>query len=76
LLAALLLFTAACAKKEEEKAEPLVPVQVTTVTTGDIRRLVEADAVLFPVNQGSVIPKITAPIAKFYVNRGDHVTQG
>ena len=31
---------------------------------------------LFPRDQASVMPKITAPVQKFYVNRGDHVKQG
>jgi multidrug efflux pump subunit AcrA (membrane-fusion protein) len=70
---AALVCLAACSKKEEEKPEPIAPVQVAPVGTADIQKLVDADAVLYPVNQADIIPKITAPIAKFNVNRGDHV---
>jgi HlyD family secretion protein len=73
---ALLLALVACARKEEEKPEPIAPVQVAPVTTGSIRRLVEADAVLFPIDQSPIVPKITAPVTRFYVNRGDHVRAG
>jgi HlyD family secretion protein len=75
-LAALALALAGCNKKEEEKPEPIAPVQVGPVTTGDIRKLVTADAVLFPVNQADIIPKVTAPVAAFNANRGDHVRAG
>ena len=76
LTLALLLTLAACAKKEEEKPEPIAPVQVAPVTAGSIRKLVQADAVLFPIDQSPIVPKITAPVAKFNVNRGDHVHAG
>ena len=67
---------AACNKKEAEKPEPIAPVQVAPVTTDTIRKLVVADAVLFPIDQSPIVPKITAPIARFHVNRGDHVRTG
>jgi multidrug efflux pump subunit AcrA (membrane-fusion protein) len=70
------LALSACTKKEEEKPEPIAPVQVAPVTTGSIRKLVQADAVLFPINQSPIVPKITAPVVRFNVNRGDHVRAG
>lgn len=77
----LLLFTAACAlavsgcsKKDEAKeSEAPAPVQVTAVTQDTIRRMVEADGVLYPQDQASIMPKISAPVQKFLVSRGDHV---
>lgn len=77
----LLLFTGACAlavsgcskKGEEKEAEGPAPVQVTAVTQDTIRRMVEADGVLYPQDQASIMPKISAPVQKFLVNRGDHV---
>ena len=60
----------------EEKAEPIAPVQAGPVGSGTIRRLVIADGVLQPINQSTVVPKITAPVRKFDVNRGDHVKAG
>jgi HlyD family secretion protein len=75
-IAASLLAMSGCAKKEEKEAEPIVPVQVTPVRQDSIRRIVTADAVLFARDWSNVMPKISAPVRKFYVNRGDHVTQG
>jgi multidrug efflux pump subunit AcrA (membrane-fusion protein) len=51
-------------------------VQVTAVSQATIRRIVHGDGALFPRDQASLMPKITAPVRKFYVNRGDHVKQG
>jgi multidrug efflux pump subunit AcrA (membrane-fusion protein) len=76
LLAVSLLMTAGCSKKEEKEAEPIAPVQVTPVTQGSIRRLVEADAVLYPKEQANVMPKTAAPVQKYLVNRGDRVKAG
>jgi len=77
LLIACALLLAGCAKKTEEaKTEAPAPVQVTAVTQDTIRRLVEADGVLYPQNQASIVPKISAPVQKFFVNRGDHVKAG
>lgn len=76
LLIAACLLAAGCTKKEEKEAEPIVPVQVTAAHEDSIRRIVTADAVLYPQDQASVMPKISAPVQKFLVNRGDHVRQG
>ena len=70
------LVLASCGKKDEKEAEPVVPVQVTAVRQDSIRRIVTADAVLYPHNQASVTPKVSAPVRKFQVNRGDHVREG
>jgi multidrug efflux pump subunit AcrA (membrane-fusion protein) len=70
-----LLFVS-CSKKEEKEAEAPAGVQVTAVTQDTIRRVVAGDGVLFPLNQSSVVPKISAPVQRFLVQRGDHVKQG
>ena len=46
------------------------------MTQATIRRIVHGDGALFPLDQASLMPKIAAPVQKFYVNRGDHVKQG
>jgi len=51
-------------------------VQTAEVRTDSIRRMIEADGILYPRNQASVVPKISAPVRTFYVNRGDHVREG
>lgn len=75
-LAACILAAVGCSKKEEKEAEPVAPVQVAPVEMGSIRRIVEADAILYPYNSSNVMPKIQAPVQRFLVNRGDHVKQG
>jgi HlyD family secretion protein len=72
----LLLLSAACAKKQEAEIASPAPVQVTSVAQATIRRIVNGDGVLFPQDQANVVPKITAPVQKFFVHRGDHVKQG
>jgi HlyD family secretion protein len=76
LVGALLLLVADCSKKQQQEADPIVPVQVTPVRTDSIRRIVTADAILYPRDQASVMPKISAPVRTFYVNRGDRVRKG
>src|SRR5579864_8171367 len=71
LLIACLLTLAGCSKKEEKEAEPVVPVQVTAVRQDSIRHIITADAVLWPRNQASVTPKVSAPVRKLHVNRGE-----
>lgn len=63
-------------KKEAEEAEPPTPVEVDDVTRGPIDLIVEGDAVLYPFNQANVTSKISAPVRRLLVNRGDHVKAG
>ena len=74
LIAALL--TSSCAKKEAAETEQPAPVQVTAVSQATIHNVVGGDGILFPNDQANVGPKISAPVQKFYVNRGDHVKKG
>jgi multidrug efflux pump subunit AcrA (membrane-fusion protein) len=78
VLTACLLLLAGCSKKQVEaaNAEAPTPVQVTAVTQDTIRRVVEADGVLYPQDQANVVPKINAPVQKFLVKRGDQVRAG
>jgi multidrug efflux pump subunit AcrA (membrane-fusion protein) len=76
VIAGVLLVAVGCAKKEEKEAEPVAVVQTAEVRTDSIRRMIEADGILYPRNQASVVPKISAPVRTFYVNRGDHVREG
>ena len=74
-LAPLVFLTGCSHAPEKEEAAP-APVQVTAVTQATIRRIVRGDGVLYPIHQATVVPKISAPVERFYVNRGDHVKQG
>src|SRR3982074_1592675 len=71
-----LLVISGCAKQQVKEAEPIVPVQVSAVRQDSIRRIVSADAVLFARDWSNVMPKISAPVRKFYVNRSDPAAQG
>ncbi len=76
--AAAVLMLASCGKKRESEAENEAPVHVTVeaAVRGAIDHVVTADAVLYPVNQANVMPKISAPVRRMLVNRGDHVRAG
>ena len=71
---------AGCGKgKDKGAAEPkeaATPVTVETAVRGAIDHMVTADAVLYPINQANVMPKISAPVKRVLVNRGDHVRAG
>jgi HlyD family secretion protein len=64
-----------CSKGPAEK-EPVVPVQVVSVEKTTIERMVTAQAVLFPLAQSAIVPKISAPVKTFLVKRGSRVHQG
>ena len=77
--AGLLLLSLApigCTKKQEKEAEPVVPVQVTDVKRDSIQRIITAEGILRAKDQAGIMPKITAPVKQFYVNRGSHVKKG
>ena len=75
-LGAAFVLLVSCSKPEEEKEKAPPPVQVTAVSQATIRKVVNGDGAIFPRDQANVMPKIAAPVQKFYVNRGDHVKQG
>ena len=60
-------------KGGEAEAEAPTPVQVVEARRGPIDHVVTADAVIYPINQANVTPKIAAPVKRMLVNRGDHV---
>ncbi len=65
---------AACSHEKEEEAA--VPVKAATVEKTAIQRVIAADAVLFPLQQAALVPKISAPVKTFYVVRGAKVHKG
>jgi HlyD family secretion protein len=73
---ALLLILCGCAKEKEKETEPVVPVQLTEVRSEAIQRVITAEGILRALDQSAVTPKISAPVSRFYVNRGDHVRKG
>jgi HlyD family secretion protein len=75
VLTFLLAFLANCSKEPAEK-EPVVPVQVVSVEKTTIEHTVVAEAVLFPLAQSAIVPKISAPVKSFLVKRGSRVHEG
>ncbi len=71
---AIFAFAAGC--KKDAAPETQVTVQAEHPEQGAITEQVLADAVLTPVAQAAIEPKITAPVKKFYVQRGAHVKAG
>lgn len=51
-------------------------VQVEAARRQPMERTVTAEATLSPLQQANIVPKISAPVQRFYVNRGDHVRKG
>lgn len=64
------------AEKEAEGPEAPTPVMVEAAVKGAVDYVVTADAILYPINQANVTPKISAPVKRMLVNRGDHVRAG
>ena len=62
--------------KKEATPEPLVTVQAEHPELGPIAEQITADAVLAPLAQAAIEPKISAPVHKFYVQRGARVKAG
>jgi HlyD family secretion protein len=62
--------------KKEVEPEPLVTVQAEHPELGPIAEHVIADAVLAPLAQAAIEPKISAPVHKFMVQRGTRVKEG
>jgi multidrug resistance efflux pump len=62
--------------KKEAEPEPLVTVQAEHPELGPIAEHIIADAVLAPLAQAAIEPKISAPVHKFMVQRGARVKEG
>jgi HlyD family secretion protein len=65
----------ACSTTEPEP-EPVVTVQTAPAKRGPISMTISSEAVVSPLEQAVITPKITSTIKKFYVQRGSHVKQG
>ncbi len=79
LLLSSFLFWPSCKSAQNQKdaeAGPVTPVQTEKTAKESVERIISAEAVLYPIKQSGITPKITAPVRRFLVNRGDHVRQG
>ncbi|PYR83172.1 MAG: hypothetical protein DMG19_19800 [Acidobacteria bacterium] len=75
LLCFISLLSGCTAEKAADKpeGEHVVTVDVAPVLSTSISLKVTSDALLYPLQQASIIPKISAPVKKFYVDRGVRV---
>ena len=70
-----LLLPIGC-KKAEEEPTPEVNVQAAHPQQGSISEQIAADAILTPLAQAAISPKVSAPVKQFYVQRGSRVHAG
>jgi len=67
-----------CAREEQEQEtqEHTVTVDVATAVRSKMSAKINSDALLYPLQQAAIVPKIAAPVRKFYVDRGSRVHAG
>jgi HlyD family secretion protein len=61
---------------EDEGASGAVAVQAEHPSVGPISEQIAADAILAPLAQAAIAPRVSAPIRAEYVLRGSHVHKG
>src|ERR1700742_2677837 len=63
-------------RKPEEVAPPEVAVQAEKVEQKPLTEYGSVEAILLPQAQAAIVPKISAPIRKFFIQRGSRVKKG
>ncbi len=71
-----ILLVQGCSSGEEKAVEANVTVQAAAAENANIQDKISADAILYPRDQAAIVPKVVAPIKKFYVERGSAVHAG
>lgn len=76
--AALLVTVFGCSsgKNGISDVAPVVQVETVIAHRQAIADVITAQGLVYPVHQISISPKVTAPVHRFYVNRGSHVHAG
>jgi HlyD family secretion protein len=73
----LLPLFAACGSHEEAPLKPpVVEVKVAKAETADVKIIVQAPASIFAREQANISSRLTAPIRKLLVRKGDNVAAG
>jgi HlyD family secretion protein len=65
-----------CSSENGKEVVPVVTVQAATVASKTIQATIDTDAILYPRDEAAIVPKVVAPIKKFYVQRGSQVRAG
>jgi HlyD family secretion protein len=76
LIFGMCLLMAGCATKEETESPPAVDVKAVPAVSGDVRLSVTAPASIFPRQQANIAARLTAPIRRLHVRKGDNVKAG
>jgi multidrug efflux pump subunit AcrA (membrane-fusion protein) len=76
VVGAALVFTLLSGCKKEEAPAQEITVQAEHPEQGPMAEHIVADAILAPLAQAAIAPKISAPVKKFYVQRGAKVKEG
>lgn len=76
LLCCIMSLSSGCKKAADDTPAPEVTVSAEHPQQGRISEEIAADATLAPLAQAAIAPKVTAPVKKFFVQRGSHVKAG
>ena len=74
VLTAVACLLSGCKRADTVEAE--VTVQAEKATVRSLTEYRSAESVLTPQAQAAIVPKISAPVKAFFVQRGNHVTRG
>lgn len=71
------LFLTACGSSPPPPSPPtVVAVQTTNVKRQTISDIITLGGTIYPLHQADISSKISAPVRRFYVQRGDRVRRG
>ena len=74
--ALLLLAATACAKKQDQRQRPPVPVSVTRVRKSDVPYTIEANGIVTPMQASTVTSQVAGVVKRVAFREGQDVTQG
>ncbi len=75
-LAAAVAAAACSSGGAADDVTPVVAVQEAAATRGPLQQWVRQQAVLYPLHQTVITPKVSAPVERYTVQLGDHVHAG
>ncbi len=76
LIAAALALSSCSAPEETAEPQMVVDVKTAQASLQDVEVTVTAPAAIYPISQAKVASKVTAPIARLAVGKGDRVSKG
>jgi HlyD family secretion protein len=76
LIFGICLLMVGCATEEEIAPSVVVDVKTARAELGDVRLSVSAPATIFPRQQANIAARLTAPIRRLLVQKGDNVKAG